>query len=136
MCSSTFDAGNLPVRFDEREQETGSSQTGLRGRGRKPGHTPTGRLSSLRLFSTLLSIALTETFFSEGRAQACENAWLRQPCNGAYHFNYGRDGGKPLSEMQRCCRSGADFLSRVRSTAQTNFSFSPIIRAGIKFGSD
>ena len=24
------DAGNLPVRFDEREQETGSSQTGLR----------------------------------------------------------------------------------------------------------
>src|SRR5262249_4543430 len=52
------DAGNLPVRFDEREQETGSSQTGLRGRGRKPGHPPTGRLSSLRLFSTLLSIAL------------------------------------------------------------------------------
>src|ERR1017187_386540 len=27
------DAGNLPVRFDEREQETGPSQTGLRGRG-------------------------------------------------------------------------------------------------------
>ena len=24
------DAGNLPVRFDEREQETGPSQTGLR----------------------------------------------------------------------------------------------------------
>ncbi len=24
------DAGNLPVRFEEREQETGSSQTGLR----------------------------------------------------------------------------------------------------------
>src|SRR5215471_15305483 len=51
------DAGNLLVRFDEREQETGSSQTGLRGRGRKPGHTPTGRLSSLRLFSTLLPIS-------------------------------------------------------------------------------
>src|SRR5262249_38986628 len=50
------DAGNLLVRFDEREQETGSSQTGLRGRGRKLGHTPTGRLSSLRLFSTLLPI--------------------------------------------------------------------------------
>src|SRR5215467_6090662 len=58
MCSSTFDAGNLPVRFDEREQETESCQTGLRGRGRKPGHTPTGRLSSLRLFSTLLPITL------------------------------------------------------------------------------
>jgi hypothetical protein len=27
------DAGNLPVRFDEREQETESSQTGLRRRG-------------------------------------------------------------------------------------------------------
>jgi len=27
------DAGNLAVGFDEREQETGSSQTGLRGRG-------------------------------------------------------------------------------------------------------
>ena len=26
------DAGNLPVRFDEREQETESSQTGLRRR--------------------------------------------------------------------------------------------------------
>ncbi len=27
------DAGNLPVRFDEREQETEPSQTGLRQRG-------------------------------------------------------------------------------------------------------
>src|SRR5262249_9814120 len=58
------DAGNPPVRFDEREQETGSSQTGLRGRGRKPGHTPTGRLSSLHLFSTLLAISL-KTLFHE-----------------------------------------------------------------------
>jgi len=30
------DAGNLPVRFDEREQETGPGQTGLRGTRRKP----------------------------------------------------------------------------------------------------
>ena len=30
------DAGNLPVRFDEREQETESSQTGLRRRGESP----------------------------------------------------------------------------------------------------
>jgi hypothetical protein len=30
------DAGNLPVRFDEREQETGSSQTGLRRHGESP----------------------------------------------------------------------------------------------------
>jgi len=30
------DAGNLPVRFDEREPETESSQTGLRRRGESP----------------------------------------------------------------------------------------------------
>ena len=56
------DAGNLPVRFDEREQETGPSQTGLRRRRRKPRRTATGRLQSLRLFSTLLAITLTIGF--------------------------------------------------------------------------
>ena len=30
------DAGNLPVRFDEREQETEPSQTGLRRRSESP----------------------------------------------------------------------------------------------------
>ena len=30
------DAGNPPVRFDEREEETGLSQTGLRRRGENP----------------------------------------------------------------------------------------------------
>jgi len=30
------DAGNLPVRFDEREQETGPGQTGFRRVQRKP----------------------------------------------------------------------------------------------------
>ncbi len=48
------DAGNLPVRFDERGQETGPSQTGLRWARRKLRLTTTGRLQSLRLFSTLL----------------------------------------------------------------------------------
>src|SRR6266567_2024667 len=48
------DAGNLPVRFDEREQETGPGQTGLRRAQRKPNPTATGRLQLLRLFSTLL----------------------------------------------------------------------------------
>jgi len=33
------DAGNLPVRFDEREQETGPSQTGLRRRGESQSNT-------------------------------------------------------------------------------------------------
>ena len=53
------DAGNLPVRFDEREQETGPGQTGLRRAQRKPNPTATGRLQLLRLFSTLLVITLT-----------------------------------------------------------------------------
>jgi hypothetical protein len=53
------DAGNLPVRLDEREQETGSSQTGLR-RVRESAPTATGRLQPLRLFSTLLAISLID----------------------------------------------------------------------------
>ena len=50
------DAGNPPVRFDEREQETEPSQTGLRWRGESHSQITTGRLQSLRLFSTLLAI--------------------------------------------------------------------------------
>jgi hypothetical protein len=50
------DAGNLPVRFDEREQETEPGQTGLRRARRKPRPIATGRLKPLRLFSTLLPI--------------------------------------------------------------------------------
>src|SRR6266571_3725785 len=48
------DAGNPPVRFDEREQETEPGQTGLRWARRKPRPIATGRLKPLRLFSTLL----------------------------------------------------------------------------------
>ena len=47
------DAGNPPVRFDEREEETELCQTGLRRRGESSA-IATGRLPSLRLFSTLL----------------------------------------------------------------------------------
>jgi hypothetical protein len=36
------DAGNLLVRFDEREQETGPSQTGLRWRGESQVECPPG----------------------------------------------------------------------------------------------
>src|SRR5262252_474369 len=67
--------------FDEREEETGSSQTGLRGPRRKPYHIPTGRLPSLRLFSTLLAMSQLRPDFpqkGEQMAQACENACLRQ----------------------------------------------------------
>ena len=59
------DAGNPPVRFDEREEETGLSQTGLRRRGENPVNchreaTVTAPLldstqsPSLRVLSTLL----------------------------------------------------------------------------------
>ena len=47
------DAVTPPVRFDEREQETELGQTGLRRAQQKPRPTATGRLKSLRLFSTL-----------------------------------------------------------------------------------
>jgi hypothetical protein len=39
------DAGNLPVRFDEREQETGLGQTGLRERGESRATYPPGGYS-------------------------------------------------------------------------------------------
>src|ERR1700720_3787521 len=39
------DAGKLPVRFDEREQETGPSQTGLRWRGESHVEYPPGDYS-------------------------------------------------------------------------------------------
>jgi SMI1 / KNR4 family (SUKH-1) len=48
------DAGNPPVRFDEREEETELCQTGLRRRGERSA-IATGRLPSLRLFSTPLN---------------------------------------------------------------------------------
>src|SRR6266571_4930323 len=54
------DAGNPPVRFDEREQETEPGQTGLRRARRKPRPIATGRLKPLRLFSTLLPILLID----------------------------------------------------------------------------
>ena len=55
------DAGNPPVRFDEREQETELGQTGLRRVTRKR-PTATGRLKPLRLFSTLLVAHNNEHF--------------------------------------------------------------------------
>ena len=67
------DAGDPPVRFDEREQETESSQTGLRRAGRKPSPIATGRLQPLRL------IVIQEVRFEEEISTAvagprrCEN---------------------------------------------------------------
>ncbi len=53
------DAGNLPVRFDEREQETEPSQTGLRWRGESQANYPPGDYSYCacsRLYSPLHSL--------------------------------------------------------------------------------
>src|SRR6476660_4121732 len=53
------DAGNLPVRFDEREQETEPSQTGLRWRGESYVEYPPGDYSHCacsRLYSPLHSL--------------------------------------------------------------------------------
>jgi hypothetical protein len=55
------DAGNLPVRFDEREQEPGPGQTGLRRRGESPVNchretkAPAPVLDSTRHFTQVLS---------------------------------------------------------------------------------
>src|ERR1017187_8415636 len=51
------DAGNLPVRFDEREQETEPSQTGLRWRGESHVNQPPGDYSHCacsRLYSAMV----------------------------------------------------------------------------------
>src|ERR1017187_7136205 len=70
------DAGNLPVRFDEREQETEPRQTGLRWRGES--RVSTGRLTLLRLFSTLLAMSLT----APRRTAVCAltRCFLNQTC--------------------------------------------------------
>jgi len=52
------DAGNPPVRFDEREEETELCQTGLRRRGESPAKLPPGGYrpcASSRLYSPLHS---------------------------------------------------------------------------------
>src|SRR5437867_6016291 len=56
------DAGNLPVRFDEREQETGPGQTRLRGCGESRVTCPPGdyrHCACSRLYSRLHSRSVT-----------------------------------------------------------------------------
>src|SRR6266849_1109512 len=64
------DAVTPPVRFDEREQETEPSQTGLRRAKRKLSPSATGRLKPLRLFSTLPNYARCGP---AGRASECHD---------------------------------------------------------------
>ena len=57
------DAGNLPVRFDEREQETEPGQTGLRGRGEtRVAHPPGGyrHCTCSRLYSPVAALAVPQ----------------------------------------------------------------------------
>src|SRR6266478_2908347 len=82
------DAGNLPVRFDEREQETGPGQTGLRRAQRKPNPTATGGLQLLRLFSTLLAFALTKVNEFKWPVLACYRVFLDQLESSAYSFGH------------------------------------------------
>ena len=58
MCSNTFDAGNLPVRFDERGEETGLCQTGLRWWGESPSNRHREATVTAPLLDSTLSITL------------------------------------------------------------------------------
>jgi len=64
------DAGNLPVRFDEREQEAELCQTGLRRARRKPCPIATGRLKPLRPFSTGGVISIVARVQTKLRSQS------------------------------------------------------------------
>jgi len=86
------DAGNLPVRFDEREQETESGPTGLRRTKRKLRPIATGRLKPLRLFSTLLPWLLKNSFVENSQ----KNFAIGSPINDDLRF-----GGHFLSSKFR-----------------------------------
>src|SRR6476646_9905098 len=66
------DAGNLPVRFDEREQEPEPSQTGLRRRGESQLNYPPGdyrHCACSRLYSLLHSKRFSANLDSAGTEQ-------------------------------------------------------------------
>jgi hypothetical protein len=71
------DAGKLPVRFDEREQETGTKPNRTEVTRRKPSRLTTGRLQSLRLFSTLLPWVLKKSVMGRNSSP--------YPCNPVFH---------------------------------------------------
>src|SRR5262249_34702600 len=67
------DAGNPPVRFDEREEETELSQTGLRRRGESPANCHWEATVTAPLLDSTHQLVL-----GEEKAHACVNAWSRQ----------------------------------------------------------
>src|SRR5215471_18025809 len=100
------DAGNPPVRFDEREEETELSQTGLRRRGESPAnrHREVNVTAPL-LDSTLFSIeALKFPQKGETKAQACAN----NACLHQLRLHQ-------LREFLSCCCLGAP-LSAIMTT--------------------
>src|ERR1022692_2849589 len=76
-------AGNLPVRFDEREQETGSRQTGLRRAMRKHPHSHREAKATAPV--------LDSTRHSAHRGSMSANAWLHQ-------LSIGKRG-----KIEECC---------------------------------
>src|SRR5690242_10886005 len=74
------DAGNLPVRFDEREQEPEPSQTGLRRRGESQLNYPPGDYSH------------------------CACSRLYSPFQCAVKRRWSTAGDKPARELDRSTR--------------------------------
>ena len=75
------DAGNLPVRFDEREQETEPSQTGLRWRGESHVEYPPGDYSHCAVLDStflLRSKRLKERNGVYNRVDFAQTAWSVQ----------------------------------------------------------
>ena len=74
------DAGNLPVRFDEREQETEPSQTGLRWRGESYVEYPPGDYSHCACSRLYSPISLIRDFGEQtGQAGETEMEGSRNP---------------------------------------------------------
>ena len=102
------DAGNLPVRFDEREQETELCQTGLRRRHAKATPTATGRLKPLRLFSTLLNHTHNRITQPYSPPPACKHKAVCVNNGQLKQFNYGvvQDRGEAAFWHDLCQRVG------------------------------
>jgi hypothetical protein len=69
------DAGNLPVRFDEQEQEPELSQTGLRRRGESQLNYPPGDYSHCAFSTLLLAISLIFACAGVLSANAVLDSW-------------------------------------------------------------
>jgi|SRR5450755_4005971 hypothetical protein len=83
------DAGNLPVRFDEREQETAPSQTGLRWRGESHVNKPPGDYSHCACSRLYSRLTLIEPLTGLLSAIACFSATIGK------HYATNEEGNLP-----------------------------------------